>query len=197
MHPVKAQVLFRSNTDGLTYIYDYQRNKWTQRDDFGTTVTSMVNARGTLYLIRSTTFANLPLQFEDPSSTVRNTLTLETGWVSFAGVQRFQRCSHIQVLGSDGPKGDFTSNYLVRLRVLSLEQPGVQVQDTTVTLLSNTSINTPWQAEFQMAKQTDTAYKLLISVNPDDSGGNFSITSLLARVGQKRGGAKLPSAQRG
>lgn len=197
VHPVKAQVLFRSNVDNLTYVYDYQRNKWTQRNDFGTTVLSMVATRGVLYLIRSTTFASTPLQYENPSSIVRNTLSLETGWVSFAGVQRFQRFTRLQVLGCDGPKGDFTTTYAVRLRVLSLEQPGVLVQDTTVNVASNLSSNTPWQCELQMEKQTDTAYKLLIDVNPDDSGGNFSITNLLARVGLKRGGAKLPNAQRG
>jgi len=78
-----------------------------------------------------------------------------------------------------------------------VEQPLTLVQDTTLTIAAPFASNTPWQADFQMVKQTDTAYKLFIDITPDDFGGNFSITSLLARVGQKRGGAKLPNSQRG
>lgn len=196
VHPVKAQVLFRSNTDNLTYVYDYQRNKWTQRNDFGTTM-SMVSARGVLYLIRSDLLANTPLRYEDVGSQVRNTLTLETGWISFAGVLRFQRFSNLQVLGCDGPKPDITSNYELRVRVYGVEQPLTLVQDTPLTIAAPFSSNTPWRADFQMVKQTDTAYKLIIDITPDDFGGNFSITGLLATVGLKRGGAKLPNAQRG
>ena len=196
VHPVKAQVLFRSNTDNLTYVYDYQRNKWTQRDDFGTTM-SMVSARGVLYLIRSDLLANTPLRYEDQASPVRNTLTLETGWISFAGVLRFQRFSNLQVLGCDGPKPDITSNYELRMRVYGVEQPLTLVQDTPLTIAAPFSSNTPWRAEFQMVKQTDTAYKLIIDITPDDFGGNFSITGLLATVGLKRGGAKLQNSQRG
>lgn len=196
VHPVKPQVLFRSNTDNLTYVYDYQRNKWTQRNDFGSTL-SMVSARGLLHLIRPELLASTPLRYESPNSTVRNTLSLETGWVSFAGIQRFQRFSHLQMLGCDGPKVDFTTNYDLRLRVYGKEQPLTLVQDTTLSIASNLASNTPWQAAFQLVKQTDTAYRLLLDVTPDDSGGNFSITGLLATVGLKRGGAKLPNAQRG
>ena len=49
-----------------------------------------------------------------------------------------------------------------------------------------------------MVKQTDTAYKMLITVTPNaNKGGDFSITGLLARVGMKSGGARLPNSQRG
>lgn len=196
VHPVKAQVLFRSNTDNLTYVYDYQRNKWTQRNDFGTTVTSMVNARGVLHLIRSTTLASTPLQYEDVGSQVLNALTLETGWVSFAGVLRFQRFSNLQVLGAQGPKG-VGSDYTVNLVVFGMEDPFTIVQNTTVTAPNPGGPNVPWKVEHQMVKQTDTAYRLALTVTPTSKGCNFSITGLLATVGLKRGGAKLPNAQRG
>lgn len=196
VHPVKAQVLFRSNTDNLTYVYDYQRNKWTQRDDFGTTVMSMVNARGVLYLIRSTTLASTPLQYEDVGSQVLNALTLETGWISFAGILRFQRFSNLQVLGAQGPKA-VGSDYSVNLVVIGMEDPLTGVQNTTVTAPNPGGGNVPWKVDFQMVKQTDTAYKLSLTITPTSKGCNFSLTGLLATVGLKRGGAKLPNAQRG
>ena len=197
VHPVKAQVLFRSNTDNLTYVYDYQRNKWTQRDDFGTTVLSMVSARGVLHLIRSTTLASTPLQYENPASQVANTLTLETGWISFAGVLRFQRFSNLQVLGAQGTK-NLGMPGVLGLGVYGMEAPTTLVQNSTVTVPSPAVPNVPWRAEFQMVKQTDTAYRLLITFTPDaNKGGDFSITGLLATVGLKRGGAKLQNSQRG
>jgi hypothetical protein len=71
------------------------------------------------------------------------------------------------------------------------------VHNTTVTASSPGGANVPWKVEHQMVKQTDTAYKLTLTVTPASKGGNFSITGLLATVGLKRGGAKLPNAQRG
>jgi hypothetical protein len=74
----------------------------------------------------------------------------------------------------------------------------VLTQSSSLAAISAGGVNYPWMCEFQIHRQTDTSFKLVISITPEaNKGGNFSITGLLARVGLKRGGAKLPSAQRG
>lgn len=148
-----------------------------------------------MWTLSSVTVANNPLNFVDPNNQDLNALTLVSGWVSFAGLQRFQRLANLQVLGEAGPAGRGT-DYTVRLQVAVGYNPLVTVQDSSVTAVRLGS-NTPWQVEMQMHRQTDQAFRLTLTVTPTAKGGDFSLTSLLARVGLKRGGGKLPAAQRG
>lgn len=196
-HPTKAQVLFCSTADATTYIYDYQRDKWTERNDVAYPLAA-ISTRGTLYVISNGDFADAEtLRYEDATQVVNNNLVLETGWISFAGVQRFQRLTHLSICGTSLYKGNY-GEIIVRLEVYGMEAPNTLLQNTEVVLPTRTTVNEPWRCDFQMVKQTDTAYKLRIVLIPESgAGGNFSITSLLARVGSKRGGAKLPNAQRG
>jgi hypothetical protein len=197
VHPSKAQVLFSSIADGLTYIYDYQRNKWTQRDDDEFSI-SQTSARGVRYTLSAGVISDAEtLRYEDPAQVINNNLVLETGWISLSGVQRFQRLTHLSVCGTWLYKGVY-GELVVGLQVYGMEAPTTVLQNSTVTLPVATTVNEPWRCDFQMVKQTDTAYKLRLTLIPESGvGGNFSITSLLARVGSKRGGAKLPNAQRG
>lgn len=197
-HPTKPQVYFSSRTDGLCYVYDYQRDKWTQRTDDPLSLSQAV-ARGFRYSINDGEIGvdADTLRYEDPASLFATTLFLEMGWISFAGVQRFQRFTHLQVLGTTMAK-PVASSFTVGLGVYNPDNPAVLTQNTSLPAVGAGGVNFPWMCEFQIHRQTDTAYKLAISVAPQSNkGGNFSITSLLARVGSKRGGAKLPNAQRG
>lgn len=194
VHPVKAQVLFASG--GLTFVYDYQRDRWTQRDDDPSTL-SQVGARGARYTINNSTLATTAIRYEDAASLVANSITLETGWVSFAGLQRFQRFSNLQVLGSSMAKNSL-STYTVTLEMFGIQAPYALVQSSTLAGVGSGSNTAPWMCDFQVVRQTDTAYRLRITIAPEvGKGGDFSITGLLARVGMKSGGARLPNSQRG
>ena len=105
--------------------------------------------------------------------------------------------THLSICGTALYKGVYSA-LAVKLEVYGMEAPNTVLQTSTITLAAQTTINEPWRCEFQMVKQTDTAYKLRITVTPEASkGGNFSITGLLARVGLKKGGPKLPASNRG
>jgi hypothetical protein len=197
VHPTKAMVIF-DDPASVRYIYDYQRNKWTT-SNFGSGL-SMVDARDTLYVIGSGTVASNPLKYEDTNNEDRNALTLGFGWISFAGLARFQRFTNLTVLCAQGNKTSLSDGFVVGLSVSVLSAPTVLAQVSSLAI-DTTALpeNTPWQGEFQMHRQTDTGYQLNLVITPAvaQPGGNFSITGLLARVGLKKGGPKLPASNRG
>ncbi len=197
VHPSKTQVLFSGFSDGYTFVYDYERGQWSQRSDDEFSISQVV-ARGRRYTLSALQVSDPEmLRYEDPASVINNPLVLETGWVSMAGLLRFQRLSCLSICGTTLYKGVYSA-LTVKLEVYGMEAPNTLLQTSSIVLAAQTTINEPWRCEFQMVKQTDTAYKLRITVTPEASkGGNFSITGLLARVGLKKGGPKLAAANRG
>jgi hypothetical protein len=160
----------------------------------------MVDARDTLYVIGSGTVASNPLSYESPNNEDRNALLLEFGWMSFAGLARFQRFTHLAVICAQGSKSVLCESFVVGIGINVLSAPSTVAQTSSVTVDTSALAETiPWQSEFQMHRQTDTGYKVAITIIPavGQPGGNFSVTGLLAKVGLKRGGPKLPNANRG
>lgn len=197
VHPTKTQVLFSSFSDGFTYVYDYERGQWSQRSDDEFSISQVVS-RGRRYTLSGGQITDVEtLRYEDPASVALNELVLETGWISLAGLLRFQRMTHLSICGTALYKSVYGA-LTVQVEVYGMEAPNTVLQTSSIVLAAQTTINEPWRCEFQMVKQTDTAYKLRITVTPEASkGGNFSITGLLARVGLKKGGPKLPASNRG
>jgi hypothetical protein len=197
VHPSKSMVVFDDRA-GVRYLYDYQRNKWTSAT-VGSGI-SMVNARGALYSIGSGVISSNPLQYEDSTNTNVNAMLLEFGWINFAGLARFQRLTHLSVLGAAGSKPAAAPTSMVAdLSIINISNPSVAAQNSLLVFSSTNAPNAPWQCEFQVQQQTDTGYKIYLTLYPNGGqpGGNFSLTGLLARVGLKRGGPKLPAAKRG
>ena len=198
-HPTRAQVWFV--TGDQTFIFDYLHNVWSYRTSFSDDVNhpfaGAAAARGVLYAL-SLNGMSTALRYVDPASVESNPLVLEFGWVGFAGVQRFQRFTHLQVTGTEGTKSTFTPDLNVDLKVWEKLQPTTQVQSVNLDVPMLEQANLPWQCEFQMAYQQGTGYKLRLTFTPNVAkGGNFTVTSILARVGMKSGGARLPNSQRG
>lgn len=200
-HPVKAQVYFWQNTKSQLHTYDTTRDQWSYRgaDLYFRPNYHAASVGTAIYLINNNAYSTSALRRIDPSNIDSYTLTLETGWVTFAGLQRFQRLSHLQILATERETGTFASTYEFRLRVYVNYDPTTAVQDTALEVTPLNANSAPFMAEFQLHRQTDTAYKFIIDLRPPVSseGGNFALCSMLARVGQKRGGAKLPNAVRG
>ena len=198
-HPTRAQVWFLA-ADSTRHIYDYQRNKWTTNSFGSNPNIGVVAARGVLNYISSVTIASNPLSFQDSASTEIIGLTLETGWLNFAGIMRFQRFTHLGVLCAQGSKASRANTFLVASAVYTIDDPtGTPSSPFIASVAAPNAANAPWRCEIQMVRQTADGYKLTILVQPvsGQPGGNFSITGLLARVGLKKGGPKLPASNRG
>ena len=196
VHPSKSMVIFDDNIN-TRYIYDYQRNRWSN-SNFGSG-TSMASARGVLYSLTQGTLSANALKFEDPNNIDRNALTLTAGWVSFAGISRFQRLSHLVVQCSQGNKTSLCVSFNVTLNIIGINEIGGPGQSSNVVRSVLVPENAPWETEFQGWNQTDTGYQISIIILPASGqpGGNFSVAGLLARVGLKKGGPKLAAANRG
>lgn len=199
-HPNRSQVLFWTAASRTTFTYDTTRNQWSKREDtyllhdtiHAATVGSVVN------FIADFDLSTLGLRFFNPASTASNTLTIETGWISFAGLQKFQRLTHLQILATERETGVAAATYEFRLRVYVDGDPSFAVQDSTIEITPLNVASAPFQCEFQLHRQTSTMYKFVLDLRPpnSDEGGNFALVSMLATVGLKRGGAKLSNAER-
>lgn len=198
-HPTKNQVWFLSGIDETCYVYDTSFNKWTTRADVTSSgdeeVISLAATSSRLWKLSKDTWANTPLRYEGsgPSATLLS-LTIVTGWFSLAGIQKFQRLTHLQVLGANSDSGSVASNLAVNMQ---LQTSDGNTQNVTVNVTPVAAGRTPWECEFQVVRQTDTRFKLTLVVTPSTWGSSFTLSGLLARVGLKPGGARLSSSKRG
>ncbi len=203
-HPTKPQVYFCAS-DGSAgrrvYIYNYLLDRWSYRNDIGdyaVPATGWAVARGTVYYVTTQTIANNPLRYIDPTVGGSTTVYLMSGWFSFAGLQRFQRWTDLQVVGGTLTKG-IGATYSVEFVLYTDYDESTSVQNSTATSIAMTGANRQWQVDFQIQRQKAAAFKVVLGVTATvaSKSNNFSLTGLLATVGLKRGGAKLPAAQRG
>jgi hypothetical protein len=199
-HPTKSQVYFWSNDVSQLFIYDTTRDQWSTRgaDLYFRPNYHAAPVGSSVYLVNNNAWNTAALRYIDPANVDSYTLTLETGWLSFAGVQRFQRLTHLQLLATERETGMFASTYEFRLRVYVDYNATAAVQDSTIEVTPLNAASAPFQCEFQMARQQSQAYKFLITLRPPTSleGGNFALVSMLARVGVKKGGGKLSAGER-
>jgi len=201
VHPTKPQVYFCA-ADGSAarrvFIYNYLLDRWSFRNDvgdFAVAARGWAVARGLVYFLTEATVANNPLKYINPTAVGSTTMYLTSGWFTFAGLQRFQRWTDLQVVGSQLAKG-VDSAYTVEFTLLTDYDDSTAVQASTATSDSVSTVNRQWQVEFQVQRQKAAAFKFLVGVRGATSN-NFSLTGLLATVGLKRGGARLPAANRG
>jgi hypothetical protein len=197
VHPAKPQVLFYVASEGKLYLFDYQRNMWSRTDGPVAPVcrVSAVVTRGLVRLLDANDVASDPFSFIDPANVSPAKFELETGWMTLAGLQRYQRLTSIEILGVQGSKGT-SSAYEVRLRVYTDFDPVTVTQDTVATTASVATARAGWQVKHQIQRQQSQAYKLRITITPLTNGGNFALVGMLVRVGTKKGGARLPNSRR-
>jgi hypothetical protein len=197
VHPAKPQVLFYEDVTSTLFIYDYMRDQWTTRADIPKPLgrSGLNFARGQLYFLTNDTVANNPLLFSDRANESLLPLTVETGWMTFSGLQRFQRLTDVQVLLSLLNKA-MGSAYTVVVSVFTDFDPVTPTQTTTATTDSISSTSQSTQVAHQIVRQQSNAFKFVITVTPLGKGGNFALSGMLARVGTKKGGARLPNSRR-
>ena len=204
VHPTKPQVYFCA-ADGSAarrvFIYNYLLDRWSYRNDigdFGVAARGWAVARGSVYFLTDAAVANNPLRYIDPTVGGSTTVYLMSGWFSFAGLQRFQRWTDLQVVGGTLTKG-IGATYSVEFVLYTDYDESTSVQNSTATSIAMTGANRQWQVDFQIQRQKAAAFKVVLGVTATvaSKSNNFSLTGLLATVGLKRGGARLPAANRG
>lgn len=190
--PTKQQTRFYLDS-GTVLVWDYQWLQWTTFTEFGPIVDAAY-AEGRHYHLTSSL-----LRYTDDGAytDVSNsgtpltvfTAVVETPWLSFAGIQGFQRVYRLMILGQELAGGilNFTVNVFKDFNNVAVEAAAIQRDGTGAA-----------QIEHHLANQKCESLKLQISFGMEDPeiDARFRLTDLTLQVGVKSGLFKMPSSKR-
>lgn len=129
----------------------------------------------------------------DPDSSTFN-MVVETGWLAFAGLQGFERVTHMMLLGSMPALGLNTPALSVNVTAYYNYDTSAGSQTVINTTLVNTAGKAFWQCEGQLPVQKCEAVKFVITLGKSASGlfQTVRLTNMDLRVGLKQGRFKAP-----
>lgn len=193
----KNQIRF-TTLDGECLVYNYIQQKWTTFANHRAISATTLN--NDYYYLRSD---NL-LYKEDTSFTDNGTpvkMKLESGWLSFDGIQGFQRVYKMLILG------EFKSNHKLRIRV-AYDFVDAWVQESTIEVsdfINSTAygLSSPYGAEttygasnlyqirLDFARQKCQSIKISIEDVQASHGEGMNLSNVLFVVGSKAVDAKI------
>lgn len=198
----KNIVVFITNAEAL--VYNYFVKKWTLYTNHRGR--SAVSLNGSYHYVRSSgEIYRESEDYTDNGSHIK--LKLETSWISFAGIQAYQRVYRMLILG------DYKSAHKLRIKVAynfldafiqeKLIDTSDFTEDSTYGGDSPYGTGSPYggsgnqyQARVNMEKQKCQSVKVVIEDSQDsDFGEGLQISNLLFVVGVKRGEFKVTQAR--
>jgi hypothetical protein len=197
----KNQVVFLTNDQAI--VYDYFIGKWSLfTNHIGISATSLDE---TYYYIRSNSeIYRSALHFTDAGSYVK--LKLETSWISFAGVQDYQRVYRMLILGEYKSEHKLILKAAYNFLDAYVQEKVIDTSDfTTDTVYGGDSpygTGTPYggngnkyQIRLNMKTQKCQSIKISIEDSQDDNyGEGLQISNLLFVIGAKKGEYKTPQS---
>lgn len=199
----KQQIRFYLSS-GSVLIWDYQWQQWTRFTGVGNIDAAYV--RGLFMHVANVSTTPLLRYFgedifvdvNDAGTTNQDfTSTLATGWLSFAGLQGFQRIYRLMLTGNV-PGGTNDASFSQRITgSFSYDFTSTVGDSFTTTQIPNSYGSI--QIQHHMAKQKCEAMKITITFRPFEAGSNegrLRLTDLTLQVGVKPGYFKLPSGSR-
>ena len=125
-----------------------------------------------------------PGVFSDNGSVIP--LSFTTGWMSFSGIEGFQRVWELQILGT------YKSPHTLTVNIYT-DYGSSPVETVTIPVLSQPSI---YQYRIKLKQQKCEAIQVQVTESQTGTGAEgLSLSSLAFRVGVKRGLYKLPASQ--
>lgn len=195
----KQQLRFYQSS-GTCLVWDYQWQQWTRFT--GMANVDAVYADDRFYVL-SNYSTSTPLvrhidedtytEVTDAAGSSVVTAVVETPWLSFAGIQGFQRVYRLMMLGKD--VGAVGEPHAVTLNSYLNFDETTAAETASGTLSTTTNGQIQYQHHFQ--KQKCEAMKLRVTFAPDTGAdARLRLTDLTLQVGVKFGYNKLPSSQR-
>jgi hypothetical protein len=196
----KQQLRFYQSS-GTVLVWDYQWLQWTRFTGFANVDACYADDRyyhlsnysTTTPLLRytnNTTYADVN---DSGVATQAFSPYIETPWLSFAGIQGFQRVYRLMILGKnvDGAVNPMTFG-------LSLQYDFNDTYTSFPTVNVTPSTNGLVQLQHHFVKQKCESMKIAIYFFPVTPGnaGRFRLTDLTLQVGVKGSYFKMPSSQR-
>ena len=207
--PEENQVRFTTE-DGEALVYNYFVGQWAAFSNHR--ALSAVNIGFTYYYLR---FDGI-LYIEDETGYTDNgspiNIDLATGWISFAGVQGFQRVYKLLLLGN------FKSPHKIRIRV-AYDFNEAFVQEVTIntadfndntrygeyspygdpTTIAYGGDGNVHQMRIDLKRQKCQAIKIKIEEiqdDPENYGEGLSLSNVMFEIGQKKGTNKLDTVRK-
>lgn len=203
--PEDNQVRFTTQ-EGDCLVYNYFSSQWATFDNHRGL--SAVTIQDDYYYLRpdGAIYKEDDSSFTDNGSSIN--MVLESGWISFAGVQGFQRVYKLFLLGK------YFSKHKIRIRIAYdfkeayIHEKIVDTADFTSDIAYGDS--SPYGSEsvyggsgnvlqlrLDMKKQKCQAIKFRIEEIQDDSlGQGLSLSNIFFEVGVKRGPVKIDSGRK-
>ena len=198
----KQQLRFYQSS-GTCLVWDYQWKQWTRFT--GMANVDAVFADGRYYHLSNYSTSTPLLRYTDgtvtsdvndsgtPSSTFYG--YIETPWLSFAGIQGFERIYRLMVLGSV-TSAPLTSQTISGYIGYDFDAPSPPSAETFVATPTPSANNSTIQFQHHFGKQKCEAIKIGLRFQPTSSGGRLRLTDLTLQVGAKAGTFKVPSSSR-
>lgn len=188
-HEGKQQIRFHQ-TNNTVLVWDYQWLQWSQFSGNYFSFVDAAFADGRLYLLGSSNLRYTSDTSTDDVATTPVTGTIETPWLSFAGIQGYQRLYRLMILGKElnGANGNATFGLTVYC-----DFDGTTSADSGTA--TATCTNGRYQVQHHFARQKCEAMKLKITLSAAP-GSRVRLTDLTLQVGVKAGYNKLPSSAR-
>lgn len=190
----KNQVRF-TTSNGPCLVYNYELNQWATFTNHAAQSAKVVDSQ--YYYLRqdSSLFAESS-SYADNGVPIR--MTVETGWLSFAGLQGLMRTYKLMVLGA------FKSSHSLRLQVgydfveAWTQERIVPLGDVVDTSAYGTDSpsgsgtpyggpGTPYQIRFDLKKQKCQSLKLRLSDIQSEAGEGLSLSAITFEMGGKSG----------
>lgn len=196
----KQQIRFYQSS-GTVLVWDYQWQQWTRFTGFANVDACYADDRyyhlsnySTSSPLLRYTSDSVYLDVDDTNtSSSYFQMVLETPWLSFAGIQGFQRVYRLMILG----RSTGVQTYGVALDTYT-NFSATAAESVSGTFAPAAAGNKQFQMQHHFSTQKCESMKLKLTIDPDSVAvdGRLRITDLTLQVGVKGGYFKLPSSQR-
>lgn len=183
--PDQNEVRFTTEA-GPCLVYNYLFGTWSTFTNYA--ATGAVAIGTTYYHCKSdgTVCKEIVGQYDDDGDDIP--MAIETGWLSMAGIQSYQRVYKFLLLG------DLESDHTTRVKIAYDFE---NTYNETIDFPTATNLTTSnFQVDVRPARQKCESIKLRIEDIDAAGGASFKLVAMTVQVGRKSGANKLPASQK-
>lgn len=166
-----------TQANGAALVLDYFSNQWSDYTPLAAVGACLFQGVYT-WLDSAGQVWQESTSFTDNGAQITSTIT--TGWLSFAGLQGFQRLYKLMIVG------DYKSSHTLKIQIAYDYDPTIVQTDNIVT-----SSTPPYQYRVFLQRQKCEAIQITIS-DTNDTGEAMDLSAIAFEVGVKSGLNRLP-----
>lgn len=171
-------------SNGTSLVYDYYFNQWSVFSGISAIDATQFQDRYTYLTSSGSIYKENESNFTDNGSLIA--LKWKTGWLSFAGIQGFERAYKLLILG------EYKSPHTLNIYI-SYDFDSTLYAITPIVVSSNPGV---YQYRIFLPRQKCESFQITIEETQSEPyGEGLSLSTMLLEVGIKQGPNKLPAAR--